>query len=71
LLINRREDQISINDPKQQITVNTNSTELARDMWQCWQGMEKLAAGLDKKSSAYLNMVNGKQSFQKAFASIV
>ena len=71
LLINRNDDEISIKNAEQQITLSATIGEVAKALSQCWQDIEKLAINLDRESSAYLHMVSGKESFQKAFADIL
>jgi hypothetical protein len=71
LRISRNGNKVSIKNNEQQITIATDSEELVKALWQCWQDTEKLAGGIDQDSSAYLHMAEGKVRFQEVFVKII
>jgi hypothetical protein len=69
--IDRNQDKLTILSDQSKVTMHTTPDDLVNALWECWQDIEKYTSLISNESSIYLDLVDAKLSFQKAFESIL
>jgi hypothetical protein len=70
-VIDRNQDKVTILSDQSKVTMHTTPNDLVNALWECWQDIEKYTSLISNESSMYLDLVDAKLSFQKAFESIL
>jgi hypothetical protein len=69
--IDRNQDKLTILSDQSKVTMYTTPNDLVNALWECWQDIKKYTSLISNESSIYLDLVDAKLSFQKAFESIL